>query len=501
MQVVRERHGRSDRPPIMRSYLNLIGGEWVSAADGRTFRTLNPADTRESVAEYARGGAAEARQAIEAAAAAFPAWAAQTPVARGRIISQASSLLAARKAELAELLTREEGKTLAEATGEVQRTVDILRFYGALSYTLGGQTLPHDLPGNLLFTRKDPLGVVALITPWNFPVAIPAWKTVPALICGNTVVLKPASAAPALACELAKVLVEAGLPKGVLNVLTGDGRAIGDEIARHPAVAAVSFTGSREVGSSLYGALAPRMVRAQMEMGGKNPTLVLADADLDLAVRLVAIAGFGLTGQACTATSRVIVERPVLEAFTAKLVAKARSLVVGNGLTPGVAMGPAVSEAQLRTNLDYVGIATGEGATLLCGGRRLTEDPLAHGWFMEPTVLGNVRHGSRISCEEVFGPVVGIVAVEDFDEAIAVANGVEFGLSASLVTRDFARALRYVDRIQAGVVKVNQISTGLALQAPFGGVKGSSTDSFREQGLAALDFYTRSRTVYLDYSA
>lgn len=483
------------------SYQNFIGGDWVGAANGQTFQTTNPADVRETVAHYSRSGRAEAQQALNAASHAFPAWAAQTPVARGRILSQTSQVLATRKALLAQLLVREEGKTLAEATGEVQRAIDIFRYYGGLSYTLGGQTLPHDLPGNLLMTRRDPLGVVALITPWNFPVAIPAWKTAPALLCGNTVVLKPASAAPALACEIARALAEAGLPKGVFNVVTGDGRPFGDEVLTHPAVAGVSFTGSRPVGTGLYTGLAPRMVRAQMEMGGKNPTLVLADADLDLAARLVAIAGFGLTGQACTATSRVLVDRSVLEAFTVKLVERARAMVVGNGLKEGVTMGPAVSEAQLATNLESIRTATSEGARVVSGGNRLDTGEHSHGWFMEPTILTDVKPTSRLACEEVFGPVVGILAVDGFDEAIEVANRVEFGLSASLVTRDFAKALRYVDRIQAGVVKVNQISTGLALQAPFGGVKGSSTDTFREQGTAALDFYTRSRTVYLDYSA
>jgi alpha-ketoglutaric semialdehyde dehydrogenase len=485
----------------MTTYQNFIGGEWAGAANGTTFTTVNPADTRETVATYARSTRDDARQAFDAAAAAFPAWSAQTPVARGRILSQASNVLAARKADLARLLTREEGKTLAEATGEVQRAVDIFRFYGGVSYTLGGQTIPHDLPGNLLFTRREPLGVVALVTPWNFPVAIPAWKLAPALLCGNAVVLKPASQAPALTLELAKALAEAGLPKGALNVVTGDGRNFGEELAAHPAVAAVSFTGSAGVGAQIYSSVAPRMIRAQMEMGGKNPTIVLADADLDLAARLVATAGFGLTGQACTATSRVIVERGVLAAFTEKLVAKAKAVVVGNGLKDGVTMGPAVSEAQLRTDLDYVGIATEQGARLAGGGGRLTDGELAHGFFVEPTVFTNVRPDTRLACEEVFGPVVGVIAVEDFDEAIRVANGVEFGLSASLVTRDLKKAMLYAERIQAGVVKINQISTGLALQAPFGGVKRSSTDSFREQGLAALDFYTRGKTVYLDYSA
>ena len=485
----------------MKRYDLFVNGQSVPAADGRTFRTVNPADTRETVAEYALGGAADVTAAVAAAKAAFPKWAAQTPVARGRILAKASQLIEARKGELAELLTREEGKTLAEATGEVQRAADILRFYGGLGYQLGGQTIPHDLPGNLMFTRREPLGVVGLITPWNFPIAIPAWKMAPALVCGNAVVLKPASQAPAMALELAKALAEAGLPAGVLNVITGDGRPFAAELATNPAVQGVSFTGSTAVGKSIYQSLAPRMVRAQMEMGGKNPTLVLADADLDLAASLVARAGFGLTGQACTATSRVIVERPVLAAFTERLVAQAKGWKVGPGLVAGVQMGPAVSEAELKGNLDYIGIAQAEGAKLLWGGDRLTEGDLAHGWFMQPAVLGDVTPAMRIAREEVFGPVVAVLAVDSFDEALAVANSVDVGLSASLVTRDFKKALLYAERIEAGVVKVNQISTGLALQAPFGGMKSSSTDSFREQGVNALDFYTRSKTVYLDYSA
>jgi len=485
----------------MKRYDLFLDGKSVPAADGRTFRTTDPADARVTVAEYALGGAADAAAAVAAAKAAFPQWAAQTSVARGRILAKTSQLVEARKGELAELLVREEGKTLAEATGEVQRAADIFRFYGGLGYQLGGQTIPHDLPGNLMFTRREPLGVVGLITPWNFPIAIPAWKMAPALVCGNTVVLKPASQAPAMALELAKLLAEAGLPAGVLNVVTGDGRPFAAELAANPAVQGVSFTGSTAVGRSIYQALAPRMVRAQMEMGGKNPTIVLADADLDLAATLVARAGFGLTGQACTATSRVIVERPVLAAFTEKLIAQAKGWKVGPGLAAGVQMGPAVSEAELQGNLDYLQIARSEGAKLLWGGERLTEGDLAHGWFMPPAVIGDVTPSMRIAREEVFGPVVAVIAVDSFDEALAVANSVDVGLSASLVTRDFKKAMIYAERIEAGVVKVNQISTGLALQAPFGGVKSSSTDSFREQGVAALDFYTRSKTVYLDYSA
>jgi len=485
----------------MHSYSNFIGGEWVGAKSGSTCGTTNPADAREIVAAYPSSDRADAAAAIDAARQAFPAWSAMTSVARGRILSKASQILESRKAELAELLTREEGKTLAESTGEVQRASDIFRFFGGLSYTLGGQTLPHDLPGNLLYTRREPLGVVALITPWNFPIAIPAWKMAPALVAGNAVVIKPASQAPAMTLELARALAEAGLPKGALNVVIGEGRSAGAELASNPAVVALSFTGSYPVGQQIYQQLAPRMARAQMEMGGKNPTIVLADADLDLATRLVAIAGFGLTGQACTATSRVIVEKSVAEAFTQKLIERAKAIVVGNGLEQGVTMGPAVSKQQLAGNLEYIDIALAEGAQLLYGGQRLTDGDYAHGHFMQPTILGNVTPKMRIACEEVFGPVVGIITVENFDEALAVANGVDVGLSASIVTRDLKKAMLYAERIEAGVVKINQISTGLALQAPFGGVKKSSTDSFKEQGASAIEFYSRLKTVYLDYSA
>jgi 2,5-dioxopentanoate dehydrogenase len=478
-----------------RKYANLIGGEWVGARSGKVFQTHNPANMREAVAEYPLSDKTDAQAAIEAAQKAFDAWAAITPVGRGRILSKGSQILDARKAELAELLTREEGKTLVESQGEVQRAIDIFRFFGGISYTLGGQTIPHDLPGNLLYTVRQPLGVVGLITPWNFPIAIPAWKMAPALVSGNTVVIKPASPAPAMTLELAKALTEAGLPKGVLNVVIGEGHAVGGELASNPAVAAVSFTGSYAVGYQIHQQLATRMARAQMEMGGKNPTIVLADADLDLAATLVAKAGFGLTGQACTATSRAIVERSVLEPFVDKLVGKAKAIKVGPD------MGPAINQQQLESNLAHVKQALKDGAHLAFGGERLTDGEFAHGFFIQPTVITNVKPSFRIACEEVFGPVVAVIAVENFDEALSVANGLDVGLSASVVTRDIKKAMTYAERIQAGVVKINQISTGLALQAPFGGVKKSSTDSFKEQGPGAIEFYTRVKTVYLDYSA
>jgi aldehyde dehydrogenase (NAD+) len=484
----------------MKKYLNFIAGQWVAARSGKTYQNTNPADNREVVAEYSAGGREEAQDAIQAAAKAFPGWAATSAVVRGRILSKTSQILETRKSELSELLTREEGKTLAESTGEVQRAIDIFRFFGGLSYTIGGQTLPHELPNNLLYTNRQPLGVVGLITPWNFPVAIPAWKLAPALVSGNAVVIKPASQAPALTLELARALQEAGVPNGVLNVVVGDGRSVGGELAVSPAVVALSFTGSYPVGQQIYKQLAERMARAQMEMGGKNPTIVLADADLDLAATLVSKAGFGLTGQACTATSRVIVENSVAGAFVEKLVARAQALKIGNGLSPGVDMGPAVNQQELDGNLDYIKVAQKEGAKLVYGGGRLTEGDSAHGWFMQPAILTGVTPNMRIAREEVFGPVVAVISVNGFDEALAVANGLDVGLSASIVTRDLKKAMLYADRIEAGVVKVNQISTGLALQAPFGGVKKSSSDSFKEQGAGAIDFYTRIKTVYLDYS-
>ena len=485
----------------MKQYKNFINGEWMPAESGDAFVNSNPADTREEVTEYAKGGRTDAQAAIEAAEKAFPGWRATTAPTRGKILSAVANIIAGRQAELAVLLCREEGKTKVEAGMEIGRTVDIFRFFAGMSYTIGGTVVPHDLPNNMLYTKREPLGVVALITPWNFPIALPAWKLAPALVSGNTVVMKPATMAPAMALEMAKAFEEAGLPKGVLNVVVGSGKEVGDELATNPVVQALSFTGSHEIGHGIYQQLAPRMTRAQMEMGGKNPTIVLADADLDLAAKLVAMAGFMMTGQVCTATSRAVVEEKVADEFTEKLMAEAKSRNVGNGMHDGVTMGPAVCASELEGNLDYVKIAQDEGAELCWGGERLGDGDLEHGHFMSPAVIGNVKNDMRIAQEEVFGPVVGVVKAGDFDEAISLANDIEYGLSASIITRDLNKAMRYTDQIEAGVVKINQISTGLALQAPFGGVKHSSTNSFKEQGASAVDFYTQVKSVYLDYSA
>jgi len=485
----------------MKEYQNFIGGEWVPAASGERLVNKNPADTREEVASYAMGGRADAEAAIDVAAKAFPGWRATTAPARGKVLSAVANIIAGRAGELAELLCREEGKTKVEAGMEVGRTVDIFRFMAGLSYTIGGSVVPHDLPNNMLFTKREPLGVVGLITPWNFPIALPAWKLAPALVSGNTVVLKPASLAPSMTLEIAKAFDEAGLPKGVLNVVVGSGREVGDALATSPSVAALSFTGSHKVGHGIYQQMAPRMARAQMEMGGKNPTIVLADADLDYAAKLVAMAGYMMTGQVCTATSRAIVDEKVADEFTEKLVAEAQARNVGNGLTEGVNMGPAVCAAELDGNLDYIKVAQDEGAECVWGGERLGEGDLEHGHFMSPAVIANVKNDMRIAQEEVFGPVIGVVKSGGFEEAISLANDIEYGLSASIITRDINKAMRYTDQIEAGVVKINQISTGLALQVPFGGVKNSSTNNFKEQGQSAIDFYTQVKSVYLDYSA
>jgi acyl-CoA reductase-like NAD-dependent aldehyde dehydrogenase len=482
----------------MITYKNQIASEAVASAINAQFTTFNPANTREAVAAYSNAGECEAQLAVTAALAAYPAWANQTPVARGRILGKASQLIESKKAELANLLTREEGKTLAESTGEVQRAADIFRFFGGLSYILGGQTIPHDLPGNLLFTKREPLGVVGLITPWNFPIAIPVWKLAPALLCGNTVVLKPSPVAPAMAFEVARILTEAGLPPGVLNVITGEGAAAGQALAGHPKVVAISFTGSYQIGSTVYQQIAPRMARAQMEMGGKNPTIVLADADLDLAANIIIRAGFGLTGQACTATSRVIAEKPIVSALLEKLVQKTKALKIGNGLDAGVDMGPVVSKPQFEKVLGHIASAKAEGAKLITGGHRITDLP--NGYFVQPTVFTDVTPAMKIASEEVFGPVLVVMTADNFDHAISIANDVEVGLSASIITRDLKKAMVYSEKIEAGVVKINQVSTGLALQAPFGGVKQSSTDSFKEQGASAIEFYSKIKTVYLDYS-
>ena len=479
----------------MQTFKNLINGEWVAAGDGAPLADENPAHKGEISGYLPPPTNAETRRASAAARAAQPGWAALPGPARGVILDKAARILDARLDEFAAILTREEGKTRAEAVVEVSRARDIFRFFGGEGWRIGGDVLPSNTGGELLYTTREPLGVVALVTPWNFPIAIPAWKMAPALIYGNAVVFKPASLAPQSGLILAEVLTEAGLPPGVLNFVTGSGRNVGDELVSSPHVQGISFTGSYSVGVGIYEKAIKNLTRVQLEMGGKNPMIVLNDADVNLAVKLAVAGGFGLTGQACTATSRVIVEQGIADAFAAALSDAARSLKVGDGLEAGVQMGPAVSDDQLQTDLEYIGIGQNEGAKLLAGGAQASDQ----GHFMTPTVFDFVEPMMRIAQEEIFGPVIGIIRARDFDHAIETANNIGFGLSAGIVTNNLQRAFNFADRIDAGVVKINSPTTGLALQAPFGGFKHSSANTFKEQGQAAIEFYTRTKTVYVTH--
>jgi len=479
----------------VKTYQNLIGGEWVDTGSGELFENRNPASGEDVVGLFPKASVEDARTALSAARTALPGWANTPPPARGAILDKASQIISARLDEMATILTREEGKTLAESKGEVTRARDIFRYYGGEGWRYGGQVLPASQTGELLYTRREPLGVVSIITPWNFPIAIPAWKIAPALIYGNTVVFKPAKDAPLIALMLVQALVEAGLPAGVLNYLTGDGSTIGVELVSNPGVNGISFTGSREVGVGIYQQAFNHMPRIQLEMGGKNALVVLQDANLDLAVDLTVKGGFGLTGQACTATSRVIVEEPIADAFVAALANAAHNLVVGNGLEAGVQMGPAVNRAQLEIDHKYMQLGQAEGAKLVTGGE---VDDRA-GFYAQATVFDYVEPGMRIAQEEIFGPVISVMRASSLDDAIQKANSTNFGLTAGVVTNNLQKAFAFANRAEAGVVKINEPTTGLALNAPFGGFKGSSANTFKEQGQAAVDFYTRTKTIYIGH--
>ena len=480
-------------------YQNFIGGEWVAPATGDYAPNRNPANADDIVGHYPRSGKDDATAAVEAAQRAFPAWSATPGPARGRILWKAVELFRANLDALANALCREEGKTFTEAKGEVLKGIALFEYYAGEGFRSHGKTLPSELRQTLTFTLRQPLGVVALITPWNFPFAIPAWKSAPALITGNTVVLKPASNTPATATLMTELLSEAGLPPGVFNLVTGPGGAVGDTLVDHPRVQAVSFTGSNGIGLALNQRCAKRGIRVTAEMGGKNPVVVLDDADLALAAAGILQGAFGSTGQRCTATSRVIVQKGVAQALTEALVAGAQKLKVGDGLRQGIEMGPAVDASQLATDLEYIDIALGEGATLAYGGKRLTGGPFDKGFFVQPTLFTGVKPGMRLHQEEVFGPVVGIVEVGDFEEALAAANGVEFGLSASLYTRDANLAMKFVERAEVGMAHINNPTVGGEAQLPFGGWKSTGVGE-REMSEQGADFFTQLKTVFFDYT-
>jgi aldehyde dehydrogenase (NAD+) len=480
-------------------YRNYVAGQWIECKTQRTFPNINPANTSETVGLFQASGPEDIQEACEAAAKAQSTWAAMPAPLRGEFLYKAAEIMEGRLQKLSEEMTREEGKTLPEAKGEVKRAINILRYFGGEGPRQFSYQIPSERENVFCYTLRKPLGVVALITPWNFPSAIPAWKMAPALVAGNTVVIKPASLAPLSAYRIVEALHEAGIPAGVLNYVTGSGGSVGNALVEHPAVRAVSFTGSCDVGNALYEKVTKRRIRVQLEMGGKNPTIVLKDADLDYAAGVLVNGAFFSTGQKCTACSRAIIEKPIYEALVEKLLARTSKLKVGNGLESGIEIGPAVDATQLETDLKYIGIAQQEGAQLLCGGNRLTGGAYDLGYFVEPTIFAGVTTDMRIAQEEVFGPVLALMVASDFEDAMRLANGVRFGLSASIVSRDITRVHQFINRIEAGLITVNLPTAGVEYQLPFGGTKESSF-GMREQGSAALDFYSETRTVYLKYT-
>lgn len=475
------------------TYTSYVDGAWL-VADGAVISEDRSPVTGEVVGRIAHATAQQAEAAVAAAAAAFPAWRGLGALARGRYLLAAADLIKQRREAIAQTFSLEEGKPIAEARGEVQRTIDLLVYYGSEGGRFGGETLPSSRPGVFLYTIREPLGVVSLITPWNFPIAIPAWKLAPALICGNTVVIKPSEKTPITGTALIQALADAGLPKGVVNLLLGDPKEIGPVVIQSEAVRAISFTGSTAVGRKVQQMAAGRGIRVQCEMGGKNPLIVLADADLDVAVRIAIDGTFSGTGQKCTATSRIIVEHPVIEAFTAKLVEATKKLTIGDPRQEGNYIGPLVDEAALQKVLDYIRIGQEEGARLVTGGKRCTAAPLDAGCFVEPTIFADVTPSMRIAREEIFGPVAAIFVADDFGQAIAMANDTEYGLCASIATTSLAKADTFVRRAAVGLAMVNLPSAGVEYQAPFGGTRNSGS-GFKEQGHAAIEFYSDTRTV------
>ena len=473
---------------------HFIDGAWRPASDGGTFASINPAD-ESYVAQVAAGSAADVNAAAAAAKAAFPAWRKTPAPARGDILYRAAQLLTERKEELSRLLTREMGKVISEARGDVQEAIDMAWYMGGEGRRLFGHTAPVEMPDKFGMALREPVGVVGLITPWNFPVAVPSWKLFPALVAGNAVILKPAEDAPATAALFVQICADAGLPPGVLNLVCGAGET-GAALVAHPDVRVISFTGSTETGLQVYQRAARLGKKVSLEMGGKNAIIVLEDADLELAAQAVTWSAFGTTGQRCTAASRLIVQREVHDQLAEALTEKARALKAGDGLDESVDLGPLVNEAALRKVERYMGIAREEGARVLTGGARAD---LGRGWFFQPTLLDGVTRDMRVAHEEIFGPVLALIAVDGMDEAVELNNEVRYGLSSSIFTRDVNRAFHAMRDLASGIVYVNHGTSGAEIQFPFGGIRATG-NGMREAGQAGLDSFTEWKTVYVDYS-
>jgi aldehyde dehydrogenase (NAD+) len=481
------------------TFSNYVDGEWVPSRSGALFENRNPADPDDIIGLFQKSTPGDVDVAVGAAAAAFRIWRLVPAPKRAEILFRAAELLVTRKEAFARDMTREMGKVLDETRGDVQEAIDMTYFMAGEGRRQYGQTVPSELRDKFAMSVRQPLGVCAAITPWNFPMAIPSWKLAPALVCGNTVVLKPASLTPLSALNFAKTLEEAGLPRGVLNVVTGGGDDVGTAMLVSDAVRVVSFTGSTAVGRTVSERVAPSFKKVHLEMGGKNVIIIMDDANLDLAVDGCLWGGFGTTGQRCTAASRVVVHTQVYREFAKRFVARTQALRIGNGLDGSTEMGPVVSEAQLRTVMDYVRIGQAEGAQLAAGGHRVERGPLARGYFHEPTVFLDVDPSMRIAQEEIFGPVVSVIPARSLDDAIEIANGVRYGLSASIYTQDVNRAFGAIRDLDTGIVYVNAPTIGAEVHLPFGGTKATG-NGHREAGTAALDVFSEWKSVYVDFS-
>ncbi len=480
------------------TYGNYIGGEWRPAASGATFEDHDPA-TGEPIGRFPRSAQADVDVAVTSAQAAYDGWRRTPAPARGEILFRVGRLLEERKEELARTLTREMGKVLVEARGDVQEAIDMAYYMAGEGRRLFGTIVPSELPNKAAYGIREPIGVVACITPWNFPVAIPSWKTLAALIAGNTVVLKPATDTPHSAVEFVRVFADAGLPAGALNLVMGTGSEVGMPLVRHPDVAAVSFTGSNEVGREVNVEAARTLKRVTLELGGKNAIIVMDDADLDLAVEGILWSAFGTTGQRCTACSRLIVQRGVARRLEERLLERIAKLRLGHGLEPTTDVGPLINATQQERVHSYMEVARQDGARILCGGEKATEGELARGSFYQPTLLGGVTPEMRVAQEEIFGPVLSMIEVDTLEQAIAVNNDVKYGLSSSIFTRDVNAAQTAMRELDTGIVYINAGTIGAEIQLPFGGTRGTG-NGHREAGLGAMEFFTEWKAVYVDYS-
>jgi aldehyde dehydrogenase (NAD+) len=481
-----------------KSFQNYIGGEWVDAASGETFESASPADG-ETIGVFPKSGADDVDRAVAAAKVAFEEWRLVPAPKRGEILFQLARVLEREKAALTDLMTHEMGKVKAEAGGDVQEAIDITYYMAGEGRRLHGQTTPSELRDKWNMSVRQPIGVVGAITPWNFPIAIPSWKMIPALVCGNTIVLMPARDTPLLAERFVELMAEAGIPAGVVNIVHGGGGTVGDRLVRHPDVRVITLTGSRETGVEVLKAAADNLKHVHLELGGKNAVIVMDDADVDLAVEGILWSAFGTSGQRCTAASRVIAHEAVYDALQTKLVAAAERLRLGPGWEDDTDVGPVINKAAIEKIHSYTEIGRDEGARILTGGEVATEGDLAKGFFYRPTIFGDVDPQMRVAQEEIFGPATALIKVRDFDEAIRVSNGIKYGLSSSIFTRDVNKAFRAMRDLEAGITYVNAGTIGAEVHLPFGGTKDTG-NGHREAGQAALDVFTEWKSIYVDYS-